>query len=338
MEVRDVPEPDCGEGDLLLKVDACSLCGTDVRIWKHGHHAIHPPHITGHEICGTVAEVGRRVQGYAPGERVIVVTEVGCGRCDWCRRGRQNLCPAVSQDLNAIGYRFPGGFAEYMALPEDAVRQGNAIKVPGDLTSEVAALAEPLSCVINGQSYLHVGPGDTVAVIGAGAVGCMHVCLARAQGATKTILVGRSRERMALADGLEPDVLLSNLEEDPVARVKAETGGKGADVVIVACSSGEAQEQAIQMAAIQGRVSLFGGLPKDKPEIAFNSNTVHYKEIGVFGAFASYGYQYTQALELLRSGKVPGERFITHHFPLEQVTEGIATTMRGEALKVVIQP
>lgn len=338
MEVRETPVPEPKEGEVLLQVSACSLCGTDVRILKYGHHAIRPPQITGHEICGRIVAVGPNVKGYREGDRVIVVTPVGCGICEFCRQGRENLCHLVSQEINCIGYRYPGGFADFELIPAEAVRQGCLIPVPEELSDEEAALAEPLSCCINGQEYLNIGPGDTVAVIGAGTIGCMQIALAKAQGATKTILIGRSKDRLALSARMEPDVILSTLDGDPVEQVMDLTKGRGADVVIVACSSGEAQEQALRMAAIRGRVSLFGGLPKDKPTITFPSNIVHYKEIGVFGAFASNSYQYIQALALLASKKVRGDLLITHHFPLEKVVEGIETSMRGEALKVVIHP
>lgn len=259
-------------------------------------------------------------------------------KCDFCRQGKQNLCPAVSQELNCIGYKFAGGFAEYINMPAEAVLQGCVIPIPDSLSDEEAALAEPLSCVINGQSYLNIGIGDTVAIIGAGTIGCMQLALAKAQGASKVFLIGRSKDRLKLAERFKPDALISTLDGDPVEQVMDLTGGKGASVAIVACSEGVAQEQAIAMSAIQGRISLFGGLPKDKPTINFNSNTVHYKEQSVFGAFASNSFQYVQALELLASGQVPGKEFVTHHFPLDEVVEGIQTSMRGEALKVVIHP
>lgn len=338
IEVREVPTPQCGEGEVLLKVDACAICGTDLRIYQHGHHAVNPPHIIGHEVSATVAEIGPGVRGYEVGDRVIVVTEIGCGLCDWCRQGKQNMCPDVSQNLSAIGYKYPGAFAEYMVMPAQGVRQGNLIKVSEGLPPEEACLVEPLSCVINGQSYLHISPGDSVAVIGAGPIGCMHVSMAKVQGATKVVLADISEPRLKLAERVQPDVIVNSAEEDLVERVMQETRGKGANVVIVACSVPSAQEQALQMVSIQGRISLFGGLPKDKAVINFNSNIVHYKEVGVFGAFASYSYQYMQALSLLESGKIQAKSFVTHEFPLERILEGYETALRGEALKVVIRP
>lgn len=338
MEVREVPKPQAGPGDVLLRVNACSLCGTDRKILKFGHAKIQPPHITGHEICGTIEQVGRSVVGFKEGQRAVIVTEVGCGHCDFCLRGKTNLCFAVSQELNCIGYRYPGGFAEYINMPEEAVRQGCVIPVPDGLSDEEAALAEPLSCVINGQEYLNIGIGDTVAVIGAGAIGCMQIALAKAQGASKVYLINRSRGRLKFAERFGTDAAFSMEDGDPIEWIMDMTNGKGVDVSIIACSDGKAVEQAIDMTAIQGRISLFAGLPKDNPTIHFNCNTVHYKEQSVYGAFASNPYQYVQALDLLATGKVNGKDLITHHYPLEQLWEGIDTSAGSDALKVVIHP
>jgi L-iditol 2-dehydrogenase len=338
IDVQEVPTPQCHEGEVLLKIDACAVCGTDLRIYQHGHHAVTPPHITGHEVSATVAEVGKGVMACQVGDRVTVVTEIGCGQCDWCRRGRQNMCPDVSQNLSAIGYRYPGAFAEYMVMPAEGVRQGNILKVSSELPAEQVCLVEPLSCVINGQSYLKIVPGETVLVIGSGPIGCMHVAMAKVQGAAKVILADISQSRLRLAEGVSPEVTVNSAEEDLVQRVMDETKGKGADVVIVACSVPAAQEQALKLVGIQGRISFFGGLPKNKAVIGFDSNVVHYKEVSVFGAFASYSYQYLQALALLESGKVQASRFITHRFPLSDIVQGFETAIRGDALKVVIQP
>src|SRR5262249_17285348 len=157
----------------------------------------------------------------------IIVTEVGCGRCDFCRRGKQNLCKAVSQDLNCIGYRYPGGFAEYLRMPDEAVRQGCVIPVPDGLSTEEAALAEPLSCVINGQEYRKIGIGDAGAVIGAGTIGWMQAALAKAQGASRVFILGRSKERLKLAERFGADAMLSSLDGDLVDQVMDLTGGQG---------------------------------------------------------------------------------------------------------------
>jgi len=333
MEVEDVPEPTCGDDEVVLDVEACAICGTDIRIYYHGHKNVTPPFITGHEICGRIAEVGANVKGYQEGERVAVVTPVGCGRCDYCRRGFHNICT----DFRAIGYHFSGGFAEKMAIPAEAVRQGNLLPVPDTLSSVEATLVEPLSCVINGQEYLNIAVGDTVVVMGAGPIGCMHAALARLQGAAKVIISEPSKERLAMAKKFDFDAYIDPTKEDIVKRIGEITGGLGADAVVVACSVKAAQEQSLKIARKRGRISFFGGLPKDDPVIAFDSNLLHYNELAVFGAFASYSYQYQRAMEILATGRLRGSDYVTHRYPLSRIGEALSTAQKGAGLKVAIE-
>ncbi len=332
MEVREVPKPECREGEILLAVKACAICGTDGRIYFHGQKNVVPPAIIGHEIVGEIEEIGGGVDGYSLGEPATVVTSIGCGHCDYCERGLTNMCP----DSKAIGYYYPGGFAEYMIVPAEAVRQGAVIKLPEGMPYDEAAMVEPLSCCINGQEYVHIEPGDTVVVIGAGPIGCMHLMLAKAEEAGKTIIIDVDEKRLKMAERFEPDLIIDGRDGSSVERVLQATGGLGAEVVIVACGSHQAQMDAIRMAAKMGRVSFFAGLPKDKPTITLDANLVHYREISVFGAFASHRRQFVKALELIHSGKIDAAKVITHRFPLERIVEGIITTKKGEGLKSVV--
>jgi len=334
MRFEEIPTPSPKEGELLLKVEACAVCGTDVRIYYSGHHNVKPPQVIGHEITATIAEIGSGVEGYNVGEKITVVTPVGCGHCKYCLAGKVNLCSS----FRAIGYNFPGGFAEYMILPQEAVRQGNALKLPANANLEVSALIEPLSCVLNGQEYLDISFTDTVVVIGSGPIGCMHTAVARAKGASKIILADIQAKRLEMAEPFGADLLVDSSKEDLVEVVKRETDGLGADVVIVAAPSGQAQEQALQMVAKRGRISFFGGLPGDRANITLNSNIVHYNEISIFGAYASTHYHYYEAAKLLASKRVNLERLITHILPLEDLVKGIELVRQGEALKVLIKP
>jgi len=308
------------------------VCGTDGRIYFHGQKNVVPPAILGHEIAADIVEVGDGVEGWSAGDRVTVVTSIGCGHCRYCEKGLVNMCP----DATHIGYEKAGGFAEYVVVPAEAVRQDAIIKLPEGMPYEEAAMVEPLSCCINGQKYLKIQAGDTVVVVGAGPIGSMHLMLAKAAGATKTIMVDIDEKRLKMAERFEPDVIVNGRDGSSVERVVEETGGLGAEVVIVACGSHQAQMHALRMAAKMGRVSFFAGLPKDKPTITFDSNLVHYREISVFGAFASYRAQFVKALELISSGKIDAAKVITHRFPLERIVEGILTTKKGEGLKSVI--
>jgi L-iditol 2-dehydrogenase len=334
MRLEEVPTPSPKEGELLLKVEACAICGTDVRIYYSGHHNVKPPQIIGHEISALVAGIGDGVEGYKVGDRVTVVTEVGCGKCKYCLSGRVNLCT----NFRAIGYNFAGGYAEYMVLPQEAVRQGNAIKVSSNANLDEVTLIEPLSCVLNGQRYLNIGFTDTVVVVGSGPIGCMHTAVARAKGASKIILADIQAKRLEMAKSFGADLFIDSSKEDLVKIVKEETDGLGADVIIIAAPSGQAQEQALQMIAKGGRISFFGGLPGDRPNITLNSNIVHYNEVSIYGAYASSHFQYYEAAKLLTSKRVNLEKLITHKLPLEELVKGIELVRQGEALKVVIKP
>jgi L-iditol 2-dehydrogenase len=335
VEIREVPTPECGSNEILLKVHACAICGTDVRIYYNGQKNVVPPTVTGHEIAGTVEQVGGNVQGYTEGRKAVIVTPVGCGRCKFCRAALHNLCV----DFKAIGYEFPGGFAEYILINEQAVRQGNVIVAPDSLQFDEGSLVEPLSCCINGQEYLRISLGDVAVVIGAGPIGCMHAELAKSYGAAKVIMIDTVEERVGLArKATSADVFINASETDPVEAVMDETDGVGADVVITACSAGIAQQQALQMAAKQGRISFFAGLPKTKPAIEFDSNLLHYRELAVFGAFASHATDYVRAMALVASRKIDARKLITKRIPLDDIVSGFEAGRSGRGLKVVVQP
>ena len=335
VEIREVPTPECGPSEILMKVGACAICGTDVRIYYNGQKNVVPPAITGHEIAGTIVKAGSNLRGYPEGRKAIVVTPVGCGTCKFCRSAMHNLCV----DFKAIGYDYPGGFAEYVLINEAAVRQGNVILAPDSLDFDEGSLVEPLSCCINGQEYLKISLGDTAVVIGAGPIGCMHAELAKSYGAAKVIMFDTVDDRVELArKTTSADVFLNSAKVDAVKAVMDETDGVGADVVIAACSAGPAQQQAMKMAAKRARVSFFAGLPKDRPTIEFDSNLLHYREISVFGAFASHATDYARALALVASRKIDARKFISRRIPLDQIVSGYQYSRSGQGLKVVVQP
>lgn len=334
LSIKEIPQPECSRESILVKVETCAICGTDVKVYHHGHKHIRFPRITGHEVAGTIVEVGSQIQGYQEGDRVAVAPAVPCGACHYCRRGIQSMCA----NLTAIGYHYDGGFAEYMAVPPVALKNGCVNEIPDNLSFEEAAIAEPLACCINGQELSGVKLGDTIVVIGAGPVGCFHSQLARSLGAIKVILVDISKERLEMAKIASADIYLDLRRERAVDRILEETDGMGAEVVIVACSSGKAQEEAMEMVASRGNVNFFGGLPKDNPNIKFNSNLPHYKEFYVVGTHGSSPRHNRLALNLIASGKIRAKDLITHRLPLEKVLDGIELTERGKGLKVMVRP
>jgi L-iditol 2-dehydrogenase len=335
VRLEDAPEPTAGPREVKIRVRACSTCGTDVKISRFGHHHIHPPRVMGHEIAGEVVETGAEVEGWVAGDRVQVIAAIPCGECADCTAGHMTICP----NQVSMGYHFDGGFAEYMVVPENVLKVDGLNRIPENVSFAEASVAEPLACALNAQELVRVEKGNDVVVIGSGPIGCLHVRLARSFGAGRVFLVELSRERLDMAAALvNPDEAICASEVDPVERVLELTGGRGADVVITAAASGKAQEQAVQMIARQGRISFFGGLPKDNPIIALDSNLVHYRELMIIGANGSSPEHNKRALDLIATGAVPVNDLITHRLPLEQALEGIEIVSRGEAIKVTIEP
>lgn len=333
IRVEDAAEPVPGPGDVAIRVRNCSTCGTDVKISRFGHHHIRPPRVMGHEIAGEVVATGADVTGWAPGDRVQVIAAIPCGRCEECRRGHLTVCP----DQESMGYHYDGGFAEYTVVPAKVLAVDGLNRIPDGVGFAEASVAEPLACVLNGQELARVGDGDDVVVIGAGPIGCLHVRLARSRGAARVFLADINAGRLEMSAGrVRPDAALTG--PDLVDQVMKLTDGRGADVVVTAAASGAAQEQALQMAARQGRISFFGGLPKDDPVIACDSNLVHYRELTIVGANGSSPAHNARALRLIATGAVPVADLITHRLPLASVLDGIETVARGAAIKVTIEP
>ena len=325
---------EAGPDDLVIRVRTCSTCGTDAKIFRFGHHHISLPRVLGHEVAGEVTAVGSGVSSWSEGDRVQIIAAIPDGVCFYCQRGQHTVC----EDLESIGYQYDGGFAEFMRVPAKVLSVDGVNHVPEHVPFEQASLTEPLACVLNGQELAQVGDGDSVVVLGAGPIGCLHVRLARARGARTVVLVDVNRGRLDLAARAEPDASIDSTKDDPIDAVRKLTDGRGADVVITATGVGVAQEQALEMTAPRGRMSLFGGLPRDDSTIRFDSNLVHYGELSVFGAYGSAPRHNREALALIAGGTVRVDDLITHRMPLADVNRAIETVMSGEGLKVVIEP
>lgn len=335
LKVVEVETPKPKDGEILIRVHACATCGTDAKIYNHGHPRLQPPQIIGHEIAGEIVELGSGVTGHKLGDRVQVIAAIPCGNCWACAAGKMQIC--INQ--LSMGYQFAGGFAEYMIIPNEVVRVNGVNPIPDKLSYDEAAAAEPLACALNAQELINVGPGDVVLVMGAGPIGCMHVRLARALGAVHVTLADINSHRLKLsADAVKPDAVIDMSQVDIEEAVKTMIPAPGPNVIITAAPAGVAQEQAVRMIRPGGRISFFGGLPKDKPMVNIDSNLVHYKELILAGANGSTPEHNRRALELMASGKVNVSDLLTHRVSLDDVKQAIDLVLGGDAIKVVVKP
>jgi L-iditol 2-dehydrogenase len=336
LRVERVPIPSISEDEVLLKVLGTNICGTDLRILQGGHRK-YPEgavRIPGHETVGEIAEMGASVSGFKPGQRVFIAPNIGTGSSRETISGNNNLDP----DYEAIGITLDGAFAEFVRVPGEFLRQGNLMPISDELDTAVAALIEPLACVLRGQNAVHMSRGDVVVVMGAGPIGVLHLLLAQLSGAARVIVSEPFESRREQALDFGADRVVNPLDEDLKEAVLEESGGRGADVIIVAAPSKPAQESALDIAAIGGRINLFGGLSKDDPYIRFNANSVHYKELVVTGTTACSTWDCVRAADLVNAGRLDLNPLITSRYPLSQAVEAFKAAADGVNLRVCVEP
>jgi L-iditol 2-dehydrogenase len=271
LEVKEVPDPQLEKGSVLLRIRVCSICGTDLRIYHHGHSRIRLPQILGHEIAGEVVAVGEGVTNQRVDDRVAITPRIVCGECFYCRKGQPIYC----ENSRSFGYQLPGGYAEFLLVPPLGVKFGVINKIAQTLSFEEASLAETLACCLRAHKASRVSAGDTLVVIGGGPVGIMHCRLAKANNAGKTILVERAIERLEQVNLTSIDEIVDSGKSKMETEILSLTMGKGADVVIVACSSPQAQAQSFSLAGKGGRINFFGGLPPSEAYISISDLITH---------------------------------------------------------------
>lgn len=332
--VEEVPVPEVPDGGFVLDVKACGLCGSDLRTLRSGHRKVTFPWIIGHEICGVVGEVSPSYDGpWQPGELVSMGPVVYCGRCDYCLDGQFELC----ENYREIAQAWPGGMAEYMGVPPEAVARGVIERVPAGVDPDNAAIAEPISSCLNAQERGKVGLGDTVLIIGSGPIGCIHTSLAKIHGADKVFIADISADRLEFAEAFEPDALINVGEVDLVGEVRRLTGGKGVDVIVTANPAPVSIVQAVEVARKGGRILVFGGLPKDNSTPPVDMNLVHYNALYLIGTTTFAPRHYRQAVQLVSSNRIPVDKLITHRMPLDDFVQGANMALAGKVLKAVFE-
>ncbi len=333
LRVAEADLPSINAEEILVQVKGAFVCGTDVRMYHNGYQGVSEatPLILGHEGSGVVARVGSQVKNFKEGMRVAVAPNIGCGICDFCVSGNTHLCSRYK----ALGIHMPGFFAEYIKIPAGFVRQGNVVEIPDPLSFEEAALAEPLACVFNAFEKSKLRPGETVLIIGAGPIGLMHAKMAQAAGAEKIILNDLSRERLDLCRQLDSTLITiesETLKED----IDSLTEGRGVDVCITACPAPQAQQVALELAAISGRVIFFGGLPPDKAHVSLNTNLIHYKQLEVTGTTRQSLSQYRRTLRLVACGRINIKDLISSRTALEEIQSALDNISQARSLKSAI--
>jgi len=330
--VREVPRPAIQDGDLLLRVTAAAICGTDIKIVKNGHRKLKSGQtiVLGHEFVGVIENAGARVTGFKTGQRVGVAPNAGCGRCPPCKRGQSNYC----SDFTAFGIDRDGAHAPFVRIPEVFLQQGNVMALPECVTDAAAALLEPLSCVVAGQRAVRVEQGDTVLIFGAGPMGLLHVMAARESGAAAVVMFDPMASRLTLAGEMGAHRTASTVEE--LDRTLADIAPGGVDVAITAAPVAEALSSALERLAPFGRLCAFAGLPAGAPRVALDVNRIHYKNLTLTGTTGGSVADYRKALALAEEGRLDLERIVVARFGFGQLAEAYETAQRGLAGKVIL--
>lgn len=334
IDVKELPDPKVPRGGMLVRVQACGICGSDLRSYRFGLKVDLPWQIPGHEVAGEVIAVGEGVTQWKVGDRIALAADVTCGECPYCRRGFPNLC----EKHRVLGVHLPGGMAEILSLDQEVLEHGIVHRIPDGVDFVAAAMAEPASSVMAAQEDVGITAGEAVVVIGAGPMGTLHAESAVARGA-RVFLLDLAADRLEVARTIVPEArMVHTAAEDPIAVVREATGGLGADVAISAAPSAAAIHLAVNIVCKRGRVVVFGGLPKEHSAVTLDANRIHYDEITIRGAFSYRPKHHAQALDYIAKGLIKAERYITHKLPLDQVEEGFKLLAEGKALKVMITP
>jgi len=328
VRIEEMPVPAVGAGELLVRVHASGICGSDVLEWYRIKKA---PLVLGHEIAGEIAGVGEGVTRYKRGERVFVSHHVPCGACHYCTHGHHTAC----ETLHTTNYD-PGGFAEYLRVPNINVEHGVFV-LPDGMSFEEGAFVEPLACVVRGQRIARLTGGQTVLILGSGISGILHLMLARARGAGKIVATDVNDYRLGKAKDFGADAAFHAGDDIP-ARVKELNGGRLADLVIVCTGATSAFEQALESVDRGGTV-LFFAATKPDVKLAVPVNEFWRNEMTLLTSYANSPDDAREAIELISAGRVPVGDMVTHRLPLAETGEGFRlTAAAAESLKVIIEP
>lgn len=333
LKLTERDRPSIQDDEILLKVHAVGVCGSDLRIYQNGDDRVDYPRITGHEIAGEIVEIGPEVSRFQIGDRVTLGAHMPCGTCHFCQANEGHHCV----EGWSIGYQVDGGFAEYVVLPSLFIRNGSVQRIAATTSYKLACLSEPFSCVLSGLQELEVHAGETVVVYGAGAIGCMYIAALKRMGAAKIIAVQRSKDRQKKALEIGADIVIDPNRQNTVDSIMAETEGLGAHAVIVTAPSPAVQNEALILARTTGRVLYFAGI-KSVTDMPINTNPIIYKQLKIVGTHGAPRHLHMEAVKWIDQSLLDFSFFVTHTFPLEETEKAFETALSKEGLKSVVVP
>ncbi len=331
LRLEQVTEPTVADGEVVIKVSTATTCGTDLKVWRRGGHAkmLQLPTLFGHEAAGTVAALGKNVHNWQIGDRVVANNSAPCTKCFFCQQQEYSLCPNITWNN--------GTFAQYLKIPAPIVQQ-NLLLIPDELPDELAALTEPLACVLHGVARSNVLAGKRVVVLGDGAIGLMFVAVLANEIGAEVLLFGGNEARLQIGQKLGAFKTFNYKQiEDTTQVVKDLTEGRGADVVIEATGVPSVWEDAIALARPGATVNLFGGCPRDTT-ISVNTEQLHYSELTLKGVFHNTPEYVRAALLLLASRIIPFELLISDRRPLQELEQVFQDMKERKVIKVAIAP
>lgn len=327
IRVEDVTRPPIDADEILVEMRACGLCGSDLMEWYLKRRA---PLVLGHEPVGVIAEAGEQVEGLQIGDRVFVHHHVACLTCHYCIRGDYTMCEKFTQT-----HIIPGGFAEYFKVPPPNV-QIDTLKIPTNLSFKEATLIEPIGCCLRALTKCNIQFGDTVAIIGAGPSGIIHIVLSRLMGARQIVVSDLIDYRLKAADRFGANLTINPRTENLVDVLRERTGGIGADVVVVTAPNVAALTSGMRVCRRGGTLCLFA--PSSPGKVAHISpHRLFFSQIMVIPSYSTSHLETRRALHLISSGRISAKALITHEFPLSRVQDAFTTAARvKECLKVVV--
>ena len=330
LRTEDLPIPEISDNEVLIKMLACGLCGTDIQ--KIRGDTVNKPTVLGHEVVGEIVKKGKNVSKFEIGDRVITAIHVPCFTCHYCNKGHYTICEQFR--TNNID---PGGFAEFIRIPKLHLNHLTH-KVSNNVTDEEATLIEPIACCLHGLKQADIRPNDSVLIMGAGTIGILHAQLAKIKGANKVIVSDMSEFKLQKALNVGCDYAINIKEKNIIDEVNKITDGQGVDVIVIAAGVSSLVADAVNMVRRAGKIIVFSGFDKNKL-VTLDVSRFFKDEISIIGTYSVTPYEFPEALDLLEKRKLNIKEMITHVYPLNKLSEAIdiSTNPEQPVLKVIIK-